>query len=201
MVVEAGGLCVCVVGGQSGMSGKDENFPACPQVSIGWTLCRIKDLNQISLKGRGIFYIYRGTLRNFGNKEKGEKLIKEETGRGWQVGGWEIRGAFSLLILTFLAWVRTMGGAVGGVRMAAGGRLAGKGVKVCWWVCWCWCMCWCWWNSALRSETGASGEAGGPRPRSELWTRKRLFNSCLRRSCSVRKESGGERGKETRGQG
>lgn len=40
-----------------------------------------------------------------------------------------------LLILTFLAGVRTMGGA--GVGMMAWG----KGVKVCWWVCW-W-VCWC----------------------------------------------------------
>lgn len=44
-------------------------------------------------------------------------------------------GDLMLLILTFLAAVRTMGGAVGGPMMVAGGRLAGKGVKVCWCVC------------------------------------------------------------------
>lgn len=40
-----------------------------------------------------------------------------------------------LLILTFLAGVRTMVGA--GVGM----MVWGKGVNVCWWVCW-W-VCWC----------------------------------------------------------
>lgn len=108
------------------------------------------------------------------------------------------------LILTFLAGVRTMGGAVGGPMMAAGGRLAGKGVKVCWCVCWCWCICWCWWNSARRSDTGANGDpvapGADPRPRSELCTRKRLFSSCRRRSCSAKKESeGGKRRERGRG--
>lgn len=43
-------------------------------------------------------------------------------GKGQEVG---LIWSFSLLILTFLAAVRTMGGAVGGPMMA------GKGVKVC----------------------------------------------------------------------
>lgn len=73
---------------------------------------------------------------------KKEERIEEEIrggATGESVGGLWVEGGrsegrwglFLLLILTFLAWVRTMGGAVGGVRMAAGGRLAGKGVKVC----------------------------------------------------------------------
>ena len=81
---------------------------------------------------------------NLGLKKKREELIEKEIGGVIGEVGGKLRELFFLLILTFLAWVRTMGGAVGGVRMAAGGRLAGKGVKVCWWVCWCWCMCWCW---------------------------------------------------------
>lgn len=113
-------------------------------------------------------------------------------GEGQEVG---LIWSFSLLILTFLAAVRTMGGAVGGPMMA------GKGVKVCWCVCWCWCMCWCWWNSALRSDIWDNGEpvapGADPRPRSELWTRKRLFSSCRRRSwCSEKKEGERKEGEE-----
>lgn len=42
----------------------------------------------------------------------------------------------ALLILTFWAGVRTMGGAEGGMS-GVWGKLDGKGVNVCWWVCWC----------------------------------------------------------------